>query len=75
MFQINKSYDGIWDEEESFVWGEEEYFVSEEGYKGRTINCETFDSVSYTDWCIEGGFETEEEAQRRADLLSSMSVS
>ena len=78
MFQINKSYDRIWDEEEGFMWGEEEYFVSEyseNGYKGRTVTCTTFDSVSYTDWCIEGGFETEEEAQRRADLLSSMSVS
>jgi hypothetical protein len=78
MFQINKSYDGIWDEEEGFLWGEEEYFVSEysdSGYKGRTVNCSTFDSVSYTDWCIESGFETEKEAQARAELLSSMRVS
>jgi len=71
MFQINKSYDGIWDDEQGFVWGEEEYFVSEYsgGYK-RTEEC-TFDSVSYTDWCIET-FATEAEAQARAELLSKM---
>lgn len=70
MFQINKSYDCVWDEEM--------YFVSkytEDGYQGRTTDTTYEDGIgiSYTDWCVESGFSTREEAQARADFLSSIS--
>ena len=68
MFQINRSYDSTWNEEMYFVSR-----YSEDGYQGRTTDSTTSDGVSYTDWCIESGFNTREEAQTRADLLSSKS--
>lgn len=66
MFQINKSYDCVWDEEMYFVSR-----YSEDGYKGRTTDNTYEDGVSYTDWCVESGFNTREEAQARAEFLSS----
>ena len=66
MYQLNREYD--------FISNQYTYFVtrySPEGYKGRAIDTEYEDGVSYTDWCLEV-FDSEEEAEARADELNEM---